>query len=70
MTHTLLVTKPVQRYIEPRRKLYSLYRWNLTRWVRIAESSFYLNTARFVYSERIFNAARAGIKLDIRPISE
>lgn len=70
MTHSLLVTNPViARLQNQQRKIYSLFQKNINgRWTRVTESSFEMNTARYVYSDRIREAYLKGKIQDIRPI--
>lgn len=48
--------------------LYSLYEKNGRRWLRISDSSFYENTARMVFRNRILDAFQIGKQVDIREI--
>lgn len=68
MVHSLLVTNPVIPVPERKRQLYSLFEKVDGRWIRRAETSYYLNTARLVFSDRLLNGCLAGKKMDIRPI--
>lgn len=71
MTHSLLVTNPViARLQNQQRKAYSLFQYDplRNRWDRVTESSFEMNTARYVYCERIRAAYLKGKIQDIRPI--
>lgn len=69
MTHSLLVTNPVVPHLQVKtRKVYSLYEKQNGRWIRVTSSSFEMNTARFVYADRIREAYSKGKEQDIRAI--
>lgn len=61
---------PVQTTPKPEYKpLYSLFELNGRRWLRISDSSFYENTARLVFRDRILEAFQLGKQVDIREIT-
>lgn len=70
MTHSLLVTSPVVPHLQVKqRKIYSLFQKDINgRWVRQTSSSFEMNTARYVYADRIREAFSKGKIQDIRPV--
>jgi hypothetical protein len=63
--------KPVAA-TQPRKqpRLYSLYEYNGSRWVRISSASYYINTARMVFQSRLLNGIlEEKRRLELRPIN-